>query len=312
MRILPSSRNLNEPAGPYVIGLGIFDGVHLGHQRLLRKVRDLALAECVDSLVYTFDPHPTSVLSGDDSIRLLEPIESRLEQIAELWINTALIERFDAEFAAITARSFIDDILVGKLRVLQVVVGAGFTFGAGQDGNTGVLAAGGKRRGFGVHVVDPLELHGAPISSTRIRDLVQHGDVRQAARLLGRTFALVGMVGRGAMRGRRIGIATANLTQGNEIVPATGVYVGHGIGGFGKRPAVINIGFTPTFAGQQLKVEAHLLDYDGADLYGQPLTLQLVDRLRDERRFEDAAELKAQIERDIVAARDILAAATDV
>jgi riboflavin kinase/FMN adenylyltransferase len=306
MRILASSRNLLEPAGPFAIGIGIFDGVHLGHRKLLGLVRELADRDGVPSLAFTFDPHPCAVIKPEQAPCLLEPIEQRLEHFAELGIHTVLVEHFDTEFAAIEAARFIDEILVGKLRALHVVVGAGFNFGARGQGTTELLAAAGPQHGYTAHIVDPVEVDGAVVSSTRIRGAVREGRVAEASRLLGRQYALSGIAVRGSMRGRALGFATANLEPGNEVMPACGVYAARASGPFGAKDAVVNIGFAPTFERATLRVEAHLLDYEGQDLYGQPLVLQLLAVLRSEQRFDGIEALKAQIRRDIDAARRVL------
>jgi riboflavin kinase/FMN adenylyltransferase len=307
MRILASSRSLSESVGPFAVGLGIFDGVHLGHRALLARVRDLADADGVDSLVYTFNPHPAKLLVPERAPRLLEPIENRLEIFSTLGIGAVMVERFDREFAAIPAETFIDTVLVQKLRARHVVVGAGFTFGAGGKGTTALLEAQGRRAGFATHIQPAVTADGEVVSSTRIRRLVASGDLGAAQRLLGRPFTLVGLVMRGVMRGQKLGFPTANLEVANETLPATGVYVARALGTFGEHGAVVNVGYTPTFGADKLKIEAHLLDFPFQPLYGQQMSLLLLEKLRDEQRFDGPDSLKAQIRRDLERARTLLA-----
>ncbi len=305
MRILAGSRSIREPIGPFAVGLGIFDGVHIGHQQLLGCVCELAASDTIDSLAYTFNPHPAAVLVPERAPRLLEPIENRLEGFAALGLVATLVERFDPELASTTAERFIDEVLIGKLQARHVVVGQGFTFGAGGRGTTALLAS---RSEFTTHVIPPVTRDGEVVSSTRIRELITGGRVAEAAPLLGRPFTLFGLVMRGLMRGQKLGFPTANLATHNEIEPARGVYAGRASGRFGTFPAVVNIGYTPTFGGsEQLKVEAHLLDFEFTPLYGHHVALELVGKLRDEQRFPGAAALVEQIGRDIAGAREILA-----
>lgn len=306
MHILASSRNLIEPAGPFAIGIGIFDGVHLGHRALLEKVRELAERDGISSLAFTFDPHPCTVVRPNRAPHLLEPIEQRIEHFAEIGIRSALVERFDAGFAAIEATRFIDETLVGKLGARHVVVGAGFTFGARGQGTTEQLVAAGRHHGFVAHIVEPVQVDGATVSSTRIRNALCKGRVAEAARLLGRPFALSGTVVRGSRRGRALGFGTANLEPANELLPALGVYAARATGSFGARDAVVNIGYAPTFGEQTVRVEAHLLEHNGAELYGLALRLELIESLRGEQKFDSVEALKAQIERDIDASRLLL------
>jgi riboflavin kinase/FMN adenylyltransferase len=310
MRILASSRNLNERVGPFAVGLGIFDGVHLGHRALLATVKQLADRDGVDSLVYTFNPHPAKVLVPERAPLLLEPIENRLEIFSTLGIDAVLVERFDREFAAMPAEAFIQGILSDKLAARHVVVGAGFTFGAGGRGTTTLLTERGQLAGFSTHIQPAILSDGEVVSSTRVRRLVQSGDLAAAAGLLGRPFALTGLVMRGMMRGAKLGFPTANLEVANETLPGTGVYLAYALGMFGEYGALVNVGYTPTFGSEKLKIEAHLLDFAFRPLYGSQMSLLLLEKLRDEQRFDGVAALRAQISHDIERARQLLSAAS--
>lgn len=293
---------------PCAVALGIFDGVHRGHRVLLSRARELAQKDGIESLVYTFHPHPAQALVPTRAPRLIEPIEIRLERFAGMGLDAALLERFSPEFAATPPEKFVSEILFDKLQARHVVVGAGFTFGAGGKGTTALLTDLAKARGVSVHIVDPVLVDGERVSSTQIRDLVSAGDMRKAAALLGRPFTLTGLVMRGRRRGRELGFGTANLSPENELLPDNGVYAAIVNGAIGTFQSVVNVGTVPTFGDQALKIEAHLLGFDGRDLYGATLALDFIERLRNEQKFDNAAALKAQIGRDIDRARQLLAA----
>lgn len=307
MRILAGSRDLRPMDKGTAVAIGIFDGVHLGHRQLLKEATRLAAADNLESIVYTFSPHPAEVLAPARAPQLIEPLEERLELFSVLGLDVALVERFDAEFAKTSAEDFVRDTLVGKLRAKHVIVGAAFNFGRGQAGNAALLQQLAPELGFTAHAVPQVHLDEDVVSSSRIRRLVADGEVAKAARLLGRLFTLVGQTVRGAGRGRKMGIPTANLVAQNALVPARGVYAAWVYGHFGKHPAVVNVGITPTFESEGLKVEAHLLDWQGGNLYGLALGIGLVERLRPEQRFSGPEALVAQIHLDIARARELLA-----
>jgi len=306
MRILKGSARLAD-MGPYAVAIGIFDGVHLGHEKLLLAAKRLAAESSdVESLAYTFHPHPAQVLASDLAPRMLETVETRLERIGALGVSTALVERFDREFATVSPEQFVRDILVGKLRVAHIIVGADFTFGHKQAGNVALMQALAAELGFVVHPIPAVKVDGLTVSSSKIRELVSAGKVSGAASLLGRPYAMRGRVVRGDGRGASIGFPTANVRAENEQLPGLGVYAGRVSAHFTPRPAVINVGYTPTFGATGLKIEAHILDYTGPHLYGSVLSVELIDKLRDEQRFEGVEALTEQIGRDIKAARRIL------
>lgn len=307
MQILATSRTLQKPVGPFAVGIGIFDGVHLGHQALLSKVTELAKQDVITSLAYTFNPHPARVLVPDRAPKLLEPMENRLEGFAALGLEACMVERFDQEFADFPARYFVDFILVDKLRVKHVVIGEGFTFGAEGSGTTELLEQMGKQAGYETHVIEPVRHGGEIVSSTRIRSLIEQGDVAGAAELLGRPFALSGSTRRGVNRGAKLGFPTANLKPDNETLPGKGVYAARACGAFGDYGAVVNVGYTPTFGSDELKIEAHLLGFESRPLYGAVMSLELIDKLRDEQRFDGPEALVQQINQDIEKARQIMA-----
>jgi len=307
MQVFRSSVAYELTKRPSAVGIGIFDGVHLGHQTLLRRVVKTAEDEDLASVAYTFDPHPATVLNLMLAPKLIETLDLRLERMAGLGVSAVVIEPFDRTFAGIAAQAFATEVLAGRVGARHVFVGHDFSFGQGRSGTVTLLEQWGQPLGMSVHAVDSVTLDGEIISSTRVRELVWAGAMRGVTRMLGRPYVLMGLVGRGVGRGSRIGFATANVRTTQELVPAVGVYAGVASGPFGSSPCVINIGFSPTFGEGPLRVEVHMVDYGGASLYGMPISVEFIDRVRDEQRFASIEELQAQIRIDIREARTLLA-----
>ena len=269
---------------PRAVALGTFDGVHLGHRRVL----EAAVAAGLTSTAVTFDPHPRVALGYD--VELLATPERRLELIAESGIEDALVVDFDLEVAKLAPEEFADRFL-RPIGTEVVVAGTNFRFGRGRAGDLGLLA----RLGFDARPVPIVE----SVSSTRIRDLLRNGEVERAARLLGRAPEVSGVVVAGDARGGTLGFPTANIRpEPGVVVPGFGIYAGAA----GTTRAAISIGTNPHYGGEERRVEAFLLDFDG-DLYGQELTIELWARLRDEQAFASEAELIEQIARDVEATR---------
>jgi riboflavin kinase / FMN adenylyltransferase len=267
------------------VAVGTFDGVHLGHRRVL----EAALAADLTPTVVTFDPHPRIALGYE--VQLLASLGRRLELIDELGIQDALVVEFDLELAQLGPEEFADAVL-RPIGTQVVVAGANFRFGRGRSGDLALL----ERLGFDVRPVPLVE----GVSSTRIRDLVRAGDVDQAAGLLGRPPEVEGTVVAGDARGGTLGFPTANLRLDPELlVPAYGIYAGAADG----HRAAISIGTNPHYGGEERRIEAHLLDFEG-DLYGRRLLIQLWRRLRDEQAFASEQELIAQIARDVQETRE--------
>ena len=271
-------------AVPRVVALGTFDGVHLGHRRVI----DAALAAGPEPTVVTFDPHPRTALGN--RVELLTSLERRLELLDELGVQTTLIVEFTLDVARLEPQAFAQEVL-RKIGTEIAVAGEDFRFGRGRTGDLALL----EQLGFETVPVPIL----AGVSSSRIRELVAEGDVEAAAKLLGRPMEVDGIVVTGEARGGTLGFPTANLDIRPELlVPVNGIYAGAA----GEHRAAVSIGTNPHYGGRERRVEAHLLDFDG-DLYGQRLVVQLWERLRDEAAFESEDDLIAQIGRDVEAAR---------
>ena len=298
-------------AGPTVVTIGAYDGVHRGHQALLGRVRTMATELGCASAVATFDRHPATVVRPESAPKLLTDLEQKLELLAATGVDRCLVVRFDEERSRESAEDFVHEVLVSCLAARAVVVGHDFHFGHRRRGDVALLQQMGAALGFDVLGISLVGDDGeGAISSTRIRVRLEEGDVESAARLLGRLHELRGTIQRGDGRGRQLGYATANLALSEDIlVPADGIYAG-----WYERPggevyaAAVSVGRRPTFydRAEASLVEAHLLDFEG-DLYGERARLRFVARLRGEERFGSGAELVSQMARDIEATRLTLA-----
>ena len=293
-----------------VVTIGNFDGVHRGHRTLIARTTAEATQRGARAVALTFDPHPAAVLRPDAVPAALQSLEERTALLRESGCDEVVVVPFDAAFAAQGPEEFIDRLLVDRLAAELVVVGTNFRFGRAAAGDVALLIALGEQRGFGVEAIGLVDLGDGPVSSSALRSQLAAGDVEVVARGLGRPFSLTGEVVHGEGRGRTIGIPTANVAVAEgRVLPADGVYAcWAGSEGGGRTPAVVNVGWRPTFAGTSRSVEAHLLVDDGPDLYGQRLTLEFVARVRGEQRFEGSEALVARIHEDIRMARELLLA----
>ena len=292
------------------VAIGNFDGVHLGHQAVIGEAGRIARAGGLPHAVLTFEPHPRRVFRPDDPPFRLTPFRAKSRHLEALGVDLLFTLHFDLAFAQMSAADFLEGVLVRNLGVRHAVVGYDFVFGHQRGGSPALLQARGAELGFGVTVVGPIAASGGAVySSTRIRELLVGGKPREAAALLGRCWEIEGRVERGDARGRSIGFPTANLLLDDYLRPAAGVYaVRVGIEE-GRRTlwyeGVANLGQRPTFGGSDLRLEAHLFDFD-RDLYGRHLRVALVEHLRPERKFSGIDALKAQIATDAAEARTLL------
>jgi riboflavin kinase / FMN adenylyltransferase len=292
------------------VALGNFDGVHRGHQALLAATAAPARALGAPLVALTFEPHPRRFFVPDTGpFRLTLPL-AKVRLLEAYGVQAVLAQRFDPAFAAVTADAFIDDVLLAGLGARHVVCGYDFTFGARRGGNVEKLRKMGEKRGFGVTILDPVMREGEIYSSTRIREALRAGMVREAAELLGHVWEIEGVVEQGDQRGRTIGFPTANVALGEHLRPRFGVYAVRALIGDQEnqewRNAVANLGKRPTVGKLQENFEVHLFDFAG-DLYGKTLRVQLVDFIRPEMKFAGLDQLKAQIAADGQTARTLLA-----
>jgi len=291
------------------LAMGNFDGVHLGHQSLFQRARQLAAPAAL-----TFDPHPGKVLQPELAPKLITLLPRKLELMEASGLEAVVIQPFTQEYAKTPASDFENSVLV-TLGAQYLVVGSDFTYGAQRRGGVKKLAAAAKARRAQLQVVPPVSVDGVVVSSSKVREYILEGRVSAAKRLLGRFFDLDGVVVPGQGRGRQIGFPTANVDTDNELRPAPGVYavrvrIGRDPGHEVWLPGAANIGTKPTFGGTEVTIEVHLIEFSG-ELYQARLRVQFLERLRSERRFASAAELAAQIGRDVESARVAVARATE-
>jgi riboflavin kinase/FMN adenylyltransferase len=293
----------DDPRPPWlvhpVLALGNFDGLHRGHLKIVERVTRGAVEHGGIAMAMTFDPHPPQVVRPDKAPPLLMTKDQRIAALGKAGIRCVAVVRFTRELSQWDPDTFVRTVLVEWLRVAEVWVGANFLFGHERSGNFTILRTLGQRYGFRAEKIDPVRYKEFVVSSTRIRRLVAEGRMDEAAALLGHSYSLAGTIVEGRHRGRDLGFPTANLKTANELIPPHGVYATTlTIDGI-VRAAITNIGVNPTFGDHTVAtIETYVLDYDG-DLYGREVQLGFVQRLRDERRFDDVDALKAQIEADL-------------
>jgi riboflavin kinase/FMN adenylyltransferase len=313
VRIVRGSGSLEKPLERCVLTVGNFDGLHVGHQRIMATVTSRARAFEGEAAVYTFEPHPRKVLQPERAPRLLTTLEQKLELLEAAGVDVTIVEPFDLEFARLPAERFVREVLFERIAPLEVYVGYDFRYGRDREGSMRTLTELGPHLGFAVTIVPEVKLGSRDVNSTRIRELLETGYVADAALLLGRHYTIRGRVIEGQRRGRTLGFPTLNLAAENEVLPQAGVYActvrfldaGAPAAGSVHR-AVTNVGRRPTFGDVDRPLtEAHLLDFS-ADVYGRRVEVAFVEHLRDEQRFPSVDALREQIARDAEAARRLL------
>src|SRR5215831_18433123 len=304
MRLVHTLAELGRGPHKACLSLGFFDGVHLGHQQIIRKtIADARQHEAL-ALVITFDRHPNTVVAPQRVPPLIYSLPQKLRAIEVLGADTVLVFHFDEAFSRQTGEAFINGLADDLGEIKSLCVGADFVFGYKRSGNVELLRKMGAARKFDVHALAAVSLDGKPVSSTRIREAIKSGDLDAAGQMLGRAYSLAGTVIQGDGVGRKLGFPTANLDVTGLALPPGGVYVVHAQLEGKTHRAVMNIGFRPTLNHPKpmIHVEAHLLDYSD-ELYGKELEITFMDKLREERKFAGLAELRQQIAKDIQEAR---------
>ncbi|MBA3692292.1 MAG: bifunctional riboflavin kinase/FAD synthetase [Acidobacteria bacterium] len=281
-----------------VLTLGVFDGLHLGHQKIIQKVVSRAEAAGAVSTVITFDPHPRAVLYPENAPPLLQTLDQRLANFKVLGIKQTIVIRFNQEFANQNAEVFLRDIVHERLQAKEVFLGKGFAFGKNRGGNIELLKKISAELGFYADEVPEITVRGQRISSSKIRELLAIGKINFARRMLGRPYGVEGQIIHGDQRGRTIGFPTANLKPRNRVIPKYGVYATANLIDGKWRRSITNVGVRPTFENdKEPSIESYIFDFDG-DLYGDVLRVRFLHRIRDERKFSGIEELKNQIEKD--------------
>ncbi len=297
----------NEEQFPYpVLTLGNFDGVHLGHQSIFRKLKERSKEMKGTPIVFTFIPHPLKVIAPDNAPRLLTNYKDKIDLIKKCGIDVVICTKFTKEFASISAEDFVHTVLCKTIKAKEIFIGSNYLFGKGREGSPELLRKLGKQCGFTVTVVEAIKSGDITISSSLIRDLVADGRIEEANRYLGRHYSVEGVVVEGAKRGKNLlNTPTANLSTINELLPKNGVYAvqveleGNLYGG------ASNIGYNPTFDSGKFSFETHILDFDG-DLLGKTIRIYFIKRIRDEMKFPSADALALQLTKDITAIRGVL------
>ena len=302
MRLFHGTDNA-DIARPTVLTLGVFDGLHLGHQAIIRTVVERARAMEASATVLTFEPHPRAVLHPESAPPLLQTFDQKIEALGVLGIQQTIVIHFDKAFAQIRADDFLRAVVAERLHAKEVYLGTGFAFGHNREGNIDRLRRVSNELGFVADEVPEVCLRGRRVSSSRIRELLQSGRVNLARRMLGRPYGVEGRVIRGAERGVKLGFPTANIQPHNRVIPRGGVYVTAALIDKQWRRSVTNIGTRPTFDdGSETSVETHVLNWSG-DLYGDVVRVRFLHRLRDEKKFGSIEELRSQIEYDVSSAQ---------
>ncbi len=309
MKVLHGYRNLKSELKDPIIAIGIFDGIHLGHKRVVKKV--LASRESGrDKVILTFDPHPQAVLAPEKTPPRIMSLEHRLYILEKMGLDAVVVIRFSEFLALMSPEDFIKKVILG-IGARKVYVGSNFHFGRGKEGTVEMFKKLGKMHGIDVRIVQPVKNQGKVISSTWLRSLISKGKLERAAKLLRRPVSVLGTVVRGDNRGTDLGRPTANIDPHQEVIPPPGVYAVK-VDISGKiRNGVLNIGFKPTFYGSRLKkrkepyLEVHIMGYKG-NLYGQSLEIFFIKKLRNERRYKKSEALMRQIDKDVKRAEKVL------
>jgi riboflavin kinase/FMN adenylyltransferase len=308
MELLNDVEDFPKNISRSAVSIGNFDGLHLGHQALLQKLKEVSGGDPkIPKVVMTFSPHPMQVLQPERKMKLLFSHEDQIRMLREAGIDYLIVQAFSRSFSELSAEQFVVSKIFKPLRPAHVVVGYDFAFGANKQGTIEFLKQKGTELCFSVDVIAPVQFQEQIVSSSRIRQLIDEGNILLANQMLGRNFYIEGIVEKGAQRGRQIGIPTANVMCLTATTPRAGVYAGYAhLKGEAKFNAVMNIGTNPTFSESSLQtIEVHILNFN-RDIYGRELKIEFVKKLRDEKKFAGVGELVAQIKIDIQAAQKIL------
>jgi riboflavin kinase/FMN adenylyltransferase len=296
MQGIKSLKDIPTPPDYCAVAIGNFDGVHLGHRKIILTLLQEAKKDSLYPLLVTFHPHPAKIL-GERKIELLQTIEQRLDEVKKLGIQMTVVLSFDSSFALTSAEEFIRTIILQKLRAKKVIVGENFQFGKNREGDVSQLRVLGVRYGFSVLSVPPVSIEGSVVSSSLIRRLLHSGEIDKVNTLLGRPYEIEGTVVRGKSRGRRLGFPTANIHSTNDIAPP-GVFVSEVGIGSKTFQAVTNVGSKPTFGEKDVMIESYIIDYN-TSLYKKKLRVLFLKKIREEMKFDTPEDLSLQIKKDL-------------
>ena len=304
-----SLNDIVEFDGETAVTFGVFDGIHLGHQAVIKTLLKRAAHENLMSVLVGFYPHPLAFLAPERCPPILTPLSKRVEILQQFGIDEIVMLSFDAQIASMSPESFVERVLLEKCRARHIVVGYACQFGKDRAGNAERLVELSQGYPFDVSIVPPTEVDGTSVHSTRIREALARGDLERSSQLLGRPYSLIGNVVHGDGRGRQIGFPTANIETQNQVYPPNGVYAIRAKLEERWLDGVLNIGIRPTFNGVNIQVEGHFFNFDEI-IYGKPIEIFFVEKIRSERKFPNPEFLIQQIQRDIAAATEILASST--
>jgi riboflavin kinase/FMN adenylyltransferase len=306
MLLITDLKNITTRFTNSVITLGNFDGLHLGHQELIKMVIKRARETGAISLVVTFRPHPLKILAPEKCPPLISIYEEKISLFEKLGIDVLVKIPFTMDFSEMAPEDFVKDVLCGLLGAREIFVGYNYRFGRGRQGNVQTLKRLGEKLGFSVREVEQISIDGEVVSSSKIRRLLKDGDVEHASKLLGRTYAVTGLVVKGDGRGKSLGFPTANIVPKHAIIPADGVYAARLYVRDKLYDGIANIGLRPTFKKENLTIEVHIFDFD-EDIYQEEVSLYFVKKIREEKKFASAEALRTQIHSDVKTAREMLA-----
>ncbi|MBD3182538.1 bifunctional riboflavin kinase/FAD synthetase [Candidatus Poribacteria bacterium] len=287
-----------------VLSFGVFDGVHIAHQIVIKKVVNRARELGIGSVIISFDPHPALSVSGKAPLSLMT-VKKKVEILKSMGIDEVIVENFNTNFSQLSPEQFVKEILIDRFNAKEIIVGYDCAFGKNKSGNKKKLKDLGKKYGFNVDIVEPYMFNGEIVSSTRIRNAIIEGKIKLAEKLLGRPYSISGVIEHGKGIGHKIGYATANLHQKDQVLPPFGVYAVKVYLREKQYGGILNMGMQPTFGADRFRIEVHLMGFQGS-LYGENMEVLFISKIRDEKTFSSSRELAEQIKRDEVAARKIL------
>lgn len=284
-----------------VLAIGNFDGLHLGHQKILKFLVNIAQKNDLFSLVLTFSPHPEKILKKG-RVHMIQTLEQRLETIKEFGVQAVLVTPFNQQFSSLSSRDFVQEIAIKRLQAKEVVVGENFRFGKKRQGDISFLHKVGREFGLRVHSIPSVKKHGKIVSSSLIRNLLQKGEIEEANEYLGKSYEIRGKVIKGEARGKTIGFPTANIQTENEIAPP-GVFITTVRINSRTFPSLTNVGVRPTFSQKELCIESYIINFN-KNLYGEKIGINFLKKIRDEIKFRNPKDLSLQIEKDLQVAKN--------
>lgn len=288
-----------------IVTVGVFDGLHIGHQAVIHHLLTQSEKFNLASVVLTFDPPPLAFLAPEKCPPALTTLPKKIEILERLGVDAVIFARFDSYLQQMSPDTFVQQVLLQRLHARRVIIGYDWQFGKGRSGNAAALKQLGKQYQFGVMIVGPIQLHGVPVHSTRVREAIASSNLDIVSELLGRQYSITGEIVRGEGRGRQIGFPTANIDAGNQMLPPSGVYAIQAKLEGCMFDGVTNMGTRPTFDGEKFQIETHLFDFEKI-VYGKKIEIFFIEKIRDERKFSNPETLIDQIKQDVVQAKAIL------